>query len=152
MNWQIIIAFGVAVFSIASYVLTRRRELAWRRTEFLCAQSQYLDTDPELSEVVRILEDRDDCITIDQIFGSGDLADSKRNEYLARMDKLLNFLWRLCYATLKLKTLSKKEIEGFSWYLWRISQNPSMVEYCENNGFEDINTVIALLAPSWREK
>ena len=125
VNGQLVVAIVVAGFSMVTYVLTRRRELAWRRTEFLFSQSQYLDNNPELVEVITILENRHASLTLGQIFDpTSELDEAKRKEYLQRFDKLLNFLWRLCFACLKTKTLSDKEINGFGWYFWRISQSP----------------------------
>jgi hypothetical protein len=153
MSWELLVSLltvtisaGAVAFSVWRYSRTRRVELAWKRTEFLCTQAEYLDTDDVLNEAVRILEDRHPEITIPQIYGEdGNLDQAKRNEYLHRMDRLLNFLWRLSYAYLETKTISQGEIEGFSWYFRRISQFPVLTEYCESNGFEEINTVTATL-------
>jgi hypothetical protein len=142
MTLTILVASAAVVFSVISYVLTRRRELAWKRTEFLFSQSQYLEDDPTLVEVITILEDRHPTISVLSVFGDDSNLDQEtRQIYKQKFDKLLNFLWRLCYAYLTLKTISSKEVEGFGWYLWRISKIPSLIDYCENNGFEDINTV-----------
>jgi hypothetical protein len=143
MKWELLIAAGAVIFSIISYVLTRRRELAWRRTEFLFAQAKYFDDDPDLVETVKILEDRHTSITIPQLFdANSEFDEAKKKEYIQKFDKLFNFLWRLCYAYLETKTISQKEIEAFGWYLWRIAQYPSVVDYCENCGFEEITMVI----------
>jgi hypothetical protein len=101
INWQLVVASGLAVFTILSYVLTRRRELAWRRTEFLCAQSHYLDNDPVLVETVTILEGRHANITLCQVFDNDSgIDEATQRQYLQKMDKLLNLLWLLCYAPL----------------------------------------------------
>ena len=142
MNWNVLVASVAVIFSMTSYVLTRRKELAWKRTEFLCTQAQHLDNDPDLVDVIRILEDRHPNLTMPQIFDADSQLDyEKRGEYEQKFDKLFNFLWRLCYAYLEVKTLSSKEVEGFGWYFWRISKFPAVVDYCENNGYEDINIV-----------
>jgi len=142
MNWNVLVASVAVMFSMTSYVLTRRKELAWKRTEFLYAQAQYLENDPELVDVIRILEDRHPSLTMAQIFDADSQLDyEKRAEYEQKFDKLFNFLWRLCYAYLEVKTLSSKEVEGFGWYFWLISKFPAVVDYCENNGYEDINIV-----------
>jgi hypothetical protein len=142
MNWNVLVASVAVIFSMTSYVLTRRKELAWKRTEFLYAQAQYLENDPELVDVIRILEDRHPSLTMAQIFDADSQLDyEKRAEYEQKFDKLFNFLWRLCYAYLEVKTLSSKEVEGFGWYFWLISKFPAVVDYCENNGYEDINIV-----------
>jgi len=153
MRWELLVASCTVMvslltvaFSVWSYSQTRRGELAWKRTEFLCAQAEYLDTDDVLNEAIKILEDRHAEITMSQIFDDDSSLDTiKRNEYLHAMDRLLNFLWRLSYAYLTTKTISQSEIEGFSWYFWRISRFPALTEYCENNGFEEINIVTTSL-------
>lgn len=141
-NWQPILGFATAIGTVIGYFLTRWNELAWKRTEFLCSQAHYLDNDPVLVETIKILEERHPTLKVNDIFDSeSTLDEEKRKDYRQRFDKLLNFLWRLCYAYLEVKTLSRKEVEGFGWYFWRISRIPSLVDYCENNGFEDINVV-----------
>src|SRR5215831_8609008 len=138
-NVQLGITVVLALFTIGSYFLTRRRELAWRRTEFLCRQSEYLDSDPVLLETITILENRHPELTISAIFApeaeTTALDSRTRQQYLQKFDKLLNLLWRLCYAFLETKTISIKELDGFGWYLWKISKNPALVAYCEENGF-----------------
>lgn len=142
MDWNVLIASATVIFSVIAYALTRRRELAWKRTEFMAAQAQYFDNDKDLLEVVTILEDRHPVVTLSMIFDDDSKFDpQKRTEYIQKCDKLFNFLWRLCYAYDQVKTLSRKEVEGFGWYFWRISKFPAVIDYCENNGFQDINTV-----------
>jgi hypothetical protein len=152
VNWSLVTAVIAVLFSIVSYWLTRRKERAWKRTEFLFSQSQYLDNDPTLIEAVTILEDRHPSIKIADIYDSGGRLDkATREEYVQKFDKLLNFLWRLCYAYLAVKTFSKKEIAGFSWYFWRISEYPVLAEYCKQNGYEEINDVIERMQPDWKD-
>jgi hypothetical protein len=152
INGQLVVASVVAAFSMVTYVLTRRRELAWKRTEFLFAQAHYFENDPVLVEMVTILEGRHRALTVDQIFDpASELNASTRQEYLQKCDKLLDFLWRLCFACLETKTLSLKEIEAFGWYFWRISENPLLFDYCDNYGFEEIIIVIKKQRPVWEE-
>jgi hypothetical protein len=142
MNWSLIIASVTIIISVVFYVLTRRRELAWKRTEFIVRQAEYFDNDKDLLEVVRILEDRHPVVTLSMIFDeTSEFESQKRTEYKQKCDKMFNFLWRLCYAYDQVKTLSRKEVEGFGWYFWRISKFPAVVAYLEDNGYEDINTV-----------
>jgi hypothetical protein len=72
-------------------------------------------------------------------------------EYIQKLDKLLNLLWRLCYALLVTKTLSMRELEAFSWYLWLISEKPQLTKYCDENGFEEINIVTKRMTTMWDE-
>jgi hypothetical protein len=142
MNWSLLIAALAIIVSVITYALTRRRELAWRRTEFIVTQAQYFDNDDDLLEVVRILEDRHPVVNLSMIFDeTSEFDPEKRAYYKQKCDKMFNFLWRLCYAYDQVKTLSRKEVEGFGWYFWRISKFPAVVDYLENNGYEDINTV-----------
>jgi hypothetical protein len=55
----------------------------------------------------------------------------------------------MCYAYLETKTISRKELDGFGWYLWRISERPAIVEYCDNNGYEEINIATKKLMRYW---
>jgi hypothetical protein len=152
LNGQLVVAIVVALFTMVAYVLTRRRELAWKRTEFLFAQAHYFENDPVLVEVVMILEGRHSGVTTDQIFdAASELDASMRQQYLQKFDKFLDFLWRLCFACLETKTLSLKEIEAFGWWLWRISDNSVLFDYCDNYGFEEIVMVIKKLQPVWAE-
>jgi hypothetical protein len=145
MHWELLIAALAFAFSVTSYTFTRSKELAWRRTEFLCAQLQHLDTDLDLVKAVRILEDRAE-ITIADIFDPETTLDKEKlNEYLQRMDKLLNFFWRISYAFLETQTITQKEVEGFGWYYWRISQFPLLLTYCQANGYGKINATIKAL-------
>lgn len=153
LNGQLVLAIVVAAFSMVTYVLTRRRELAWKRTEFLFAQAQYFDNDPVLVEATMILEGRHQTLDVGQIFDPGSkLEQTQVKQYRQKFDKLLNFLWRLGFAYLETKALSLKEVEGFGWYLWRISEYPLLFDYCENSGFEEIATVIRELRPIWEER
>ncbi len=142
MDWNVIIASATVHFSVVAYVATRRRELAWKRTEFMVTQAQYFDNDQDLQEVVMIFEERHPVVTLAMIFEEDSNWDTeKRTEYKQRCDKLFNFLWRFCYAYEQAKTISRKEVEGFAWYFRRISKFPAVVIYCENNGYKSINTV-----------
>ncbi len=79
--------------SVIAYTLTRRREPAWKRTEFMAAQAQHLDNDRELIEVVTILENRHPVVTLSMIFDEdSDFDKQKRTEYKQKCDKLFSFL------------------------------------------------------------
>jgi hypothetical protein len=148
-NWQPILALATAIGAVLGYILTRKYELAWKRTEFVCAKLQYLDGDPDLLEMLKILEDRHPTVTINQIFSSNSkLNGVEQKDYQQRFDRLLDFLWQLCFAYLNLKTLSKHEIVVIGWHLNRVVQYPSLVNYCENHGFGRIITVAKKLGYS----
>ena len=132
------------MFSVFTYVLNRRAELAWKRTEFLLAQSWLFDNDQDLVEMVKMLDERHSEVTVPALFDGSVLDMEKKNEYLQKMEKLLNFLWRICFAYLETKTISKKEVEGWGWYFWRIAHYPVLMKYCED-GYEEIIITIKKL-------
>lgn len=131
-NWKELMGFAIAGFGIYKYFATRRTELAWRRTEFIFDQARRLEDDQDLSETIAILEGRCQDNSIEKIIGES------QNEYLQKLDKLLNLFDRLAYATLHQKTIDKKEVANFGWYLQKICENDKLVQYCENHGFRDI--------------
>ena len=90
-NWKELIGFAIAGFGIWKYFDTKKTELAWRRTEFLFEQGYLLDSDPDISETVKILEGRNNSITIADIFNKNN------QEWLHKFDKLFNLLDRICY-------------------------------------------------------
>lgn len=145
MNASILIAAVALIFSVVTYIHNRRVELAWKRTEFLLAQSWLFDNDQDLIEMVKMLNERHSEVTVPALF-NGSVSDiGKKNEYLRKMDKLLDFLWRICFAYLETKTISKKEVEGWGWYFWRIAHYPVLMEYCDDDGYEEINITIKKL-------
>ncbi len=99
----------------------------------------------DLLEAVKIIEGHHPDITISSIFDDNNLDKIKRNEYLHKINKLLNFLRRLCYAHLETRIISIREIERFGWYFLQIAQSPSVVKYCDEHGFEEISIVISEL-------
>jgi len=141
MDANIVIATVAILFSVVTYIHSRRIELAWKRTEFLLAQSWLFDNDQDIVEMVSILNERHNEVKVPALFDESLLDKDKRNEYLRKMDKLLDFLWRICFAYLVTKTISKKEVEGWGWYFWRIAYYPILMEYCDN-GYEEINITI----------
>lgn len=150
-SWENIITIVIAIGTVIGYFITRKNELAWKRTEFLCEQSQYLEDDPVMVEIITILEGRHPNVAICDIFASQKLSEQAKLEYLQKFDKFLNFLWRLSYSYLEVKTISRKEISGFGSYFWLISKSQPLLDYCEENGFEDIIKVIDILkrAEKW---
>lgn len=125
------IAFLIVGFSIWKYFNARKNELVWKRTEFLFEQARLLDSDPDISEAIKILEDRHQSISLEEVFEGN-------KDYLQKFDKLFNLLDRIAYATIYQKTLSIDEVVNFGWYLRKIKNKPLVVDYCNNNGFLDI--------------
>ena len=102
-----------------------------KRTEFLFEQARLLDSDPDISEAIKILEERHQSISLEEVFEGN-------KDYLQKFDELFNFLDRIAYATVYQKTLSIDEVVNFGWYLRKIKNKPLLVDYCNNNGFSDI--------------
>lgn len=130
-NLKEVIAFLIAGFGIWKYFNARKNELVWKRTEFLFEQARLLDSDPDISEAIKILEDRHQSISLEEVFEGN-------KDYLQKFDKLFNLLDRIAYATVYQKTLSIDEVVNFGWYLKKIKNKPLLVDYCNNNGFSDI--------------
>jgi hypothetical protein len=145
-NWELILALVTAIGGLIGYFLTRRYELAWRRSEFICTQLELFDTDPDLVEIITILEGRHPNVTIKHIVDyHSALNVVERNRYLQKLDRFLNLLWRFCFAHLDLKTLSKREMVSIGWYLRLIAKSPILVDYCQNYGYSRIVTVMKKL-------
>lgn len=138
--WKLIIALITAVvpsvWALWKYFHARRAELAWKRTEFLFSQAEKLDADPEMRRAIRILAGADRT-TIADLFGPSSqttpAAFSRES-----IDKLLNLLDRIAYATLHAKSLSMQEVANFGWYYKQVQCHPCLMAYCESQGYPDV--------------
>lgn len=145
-NWEVLAALGAGVWAVASFLETRRRELAWRRTEFIIKQSEFLDTDAEMRDCTLILYGKHPTLTVDDylrtVATSGPLeeADAELN---IRFEKYLNFLWRISYAHLALGTIGSKDLCAFGAYLSAIENNTRLRRHCLDDGYEEIVTAAA---------
>lgn len=138
-GWQPTLALITAIGATIGYFITHRRELSWKRTEFISSQLKYLGDDPKLFEMLKILEKRHPTISIDGIYGNEKPLNSEaRAEYQHEFDRFLNYIWCLCFAYLNLKTLTNREIVCIGRYLSLIIQHPSLVTYCEDHGYRRI--------------
>lgn len=138
-NWDKVLAFCIAGIGIWRYLDSRTRDLRWRRTELLFSQATLLDTNPDISNAVKIIECRHNDISIEDLFDdSGRPANSTHGNEWQQIDMLLNLLDRIAYAVIHLETLTIDEAMNFSWYLTLLERNNNMLRYCEENGFEDI--------------
>jgi hypothetical protein len=138
-NWELIAGLVTLVWAGYSYFAVRRRELAWKRTEFLFAQSQYIDQNEEMKSSLRILEGRDPRAAVDQIFDDAPGLDATaRDDYRQQFDTLLGHFDLIAYSVFNAKTLSTNEAKAFGWYLDRIVANRSLVTYCDHSGFKDV--------------
>jgi hypothetical protein len=138
-NWQYLTAFLAAIWIVGSFIAQRKSELSWKRTEFLFEQAKYLETDADLSEILRIVEDRNGSVSLDDVLADKtSLSESEQLRYQHSLDKLLNLFDRLYYAVTTAKTLNKSEIQIFGWYLDRLAEDQRVRKYCETEGFSDV--------------
>ncbi len=134
-----IISVCVLVFAFWKYTDIRKRELRWKRTEFLFKQAEFLDNDPNINLAVSVLDGVDGDVRIEDLFNiDGIINNTIDKRYRIGFEKLCNFLDRLAYAHLNSKAIEKKEIANFGWYIESIEKHTRVVKYCEKNGFGDI--------------
>ncbi|MFO7370911.1 MAG: hypothetical protein R6X09_11645 [Bacteroidales bacterium] len=137
---EFILAAVTIIWAIGSFILTRKKELAWKRTEFIVQQSEFLDTDKDMREVTLILYGKhtqknvSDFITL--------MKQSKLSiedeDFIMKFEKYLNFLWRISYAYLVLNTLSKKDMNAFGAYFKAVYNHKELNDYCCEDGYEEI--------------
>jgi hypothetical protein len=150
-NWEVLSGLTAGAGAVAAYILNRRRELAWKRTEFLFNLSARFDTDQILGEAIQILEGRHATVSLDQLFpkppATPDRAgDSERQ----KIDRLLNVFHALAYAEATVKTLSIHEVALFGWYLQKVCFHEGLRHYCLENGFHNI-VELCERSKIWRE-
>ena len=134
--WQPLLTVATAAGAVVGYVKTHRRELSWKRTEFICEQLRMLDTDPKLFLMLTVLEGRHPDVTVRDIYsGDGRLDAAGRNVWRQDMDRFLNFIWCLCFAYLELRTLTDRNILCVGRYLDLINGDEQLREYCLTHGY-----------------
>jgi hypothetical protein len=138
-NWQPLVAYITLVWAAVTYFISRSRDLAWRRTEFLFRQAELLDSDADLVEVASILEQRHPKVTVRDVFGRRPrISRATVGKYRQRFDKFLNVYERISYAVFVRRTLSIDEVRFLGSFLVQIAEYPPLVEYCRDNGFREV--------------
>ena len=138
-NWQYLSALIGGGVGFWRFLVSRRDDLAWRRTEFLFKQAQYLESDTNMREMLQILGDNHQTIGIGDILSEdSSISDDERFRLRNNLDHLLNFFDRVYYAHATAKTLSKEEVRVFEWYLSEISETEELAQYCRKSGFQDV--------------
>lgn len=142
-HWQYFLTLSVSVvggaFALWRFLLTRHAELAWRRTQFVFEQAGYLESDPELSEVLKLLANNHPGASLDDVLDEDTSLDDEevlRLKYA--LDKFLNFFDRMYYAVHVVCTLRLDELSVFSWYLDALLNEPGLKTYCCGNGYHDV--------------
>ncbi|MDX1285307.1 MAG: hypothetical protein R3182_09850 [Draconibacterium sp.] len=134
-----IISALALIFAYWKYIDIRKRELRWKRTEFLFKQAELLDHDKDINLATAVLDGCDPNIELEQLFDTdGNINLEVDKKYRVGFEKMCNFLDRLAYAHLTNKTIDKADIANFGWYIESIVNHTRVIKYCENNGFEDI--------------
>ena len=98
-----------------------------------------MDSGSDVKLIVSVLEHRVEAPTIPKLLADAPATASKtRKEYLAGLDKFLNFFNCLHDAIYSAKTLDIEELRVFGWYLDLILQDGDLVKYCKENGYADV--------------
>lgn len=107
-----------------------KEDLNWRRTEFLFAQGRYFDTDPDISEAIKIITGDNADIQISDLFDyeTGEWSPESGNAR-HQLDKLLNLMERLSYSYDK-KILTLEELRNFDWYFSKVKNDKHINKYC----------------------
>jgi hypothetical protein len=145
-NWQYLVSTALSTgivligggWTVHEHFEKRSDELSWKRTEFLFAQAQFVDTNPGIAQIFQILEGREPSWTIATLLSPESGTKAGRGPLLQQLDATLNVFDRLSYAVFDAKTLTPSEVSVFGWYLELIAEDSSLREYCTDNGFEDV--------------
>lgn len=138
-NWQYLTALVGGGLGFWRFLVSRNDELAWKRTEFLFDQAQYLESNPEMREILQILgNNHNDYGICDVVDDDTPLKDPEKYRLRNNLDHFLNFFDRLYYAHVTAKTMNKEEVMVFEWYLSEILETPELAAYCNESGFRDV--------------
>jgi len=141
------------VWAIFSYQLNYRNTLALERTKFIFENLRFFETDPLLQMANQIMNELPVGFTIDVFL---DVVKTKKGtpEQITKctaMDNYLNFLWRIGYAHFTLETITVDDLDAFGYYFYLISKHPGLMNYCVDEGFEEVIDAIERLKPIWDE-
>jgi hypothetical protein len=141
-KFETILAIGTFVWAISSFLISRKKELSWKKTEFIVQQSEIMDSTKEMQEVTLILYGKHSQKSVSDFIKLTSKAKLDKNEedYLMQFESYLNFLWRISYSYLVLKTLSKKDMNAFGAYFKAVNLNKELKEYCLKEGYDEIVT------------
>ena len=142
-NWGMIASLAAAVWAVWSYLSTRKKELAWKRTEFIIEQLEFLDSDVEMRECTLVLYGKHPEITVNQFLIAAKaqgLVTHEQGSLIMRFEKYLNFLWRIAYAHIVLGTLTEQDLTAFGAYFRAVKQHEELRQYCIDEGYDEIVT------------
>jgi hypothetical protein len=124
-------AVFVALCTAIGFLLTWRKEIRWKRLEFIFAQCQYLENDSEIRLAIDVLAGRTELTTAAVYSKTTPFPDQLK--YQAAFEKLFGFLDRIAYAVKYSKTLSFTEIAEFGWHFRVVCQDKNLA--AETTGF-----------------
>ena len=145
-HWQFLLGFITTVtggtLGLWRFLVSRNNDLAWRRTAFLFEQARYIETDPELSEVLKLFAGFHPQTSLAEVLSyETSLTEAEQRRLQHALDKFLNVFDRFYYAVHTTKTISLSELNVFDWYLDALQSNEQLRSYCENSGFENVSTL-----------
>lgn len=109
-----------------------KKDLKWKRATFLFKQARLFDTDPDISEAVKIVTGYNDGVSIKDLLGStGESGEGKIRKERHQLDKMLNLMERLSYA-FKNDLLTLTELHHFGWYFDKVISDDLLYGYCKD--------------------
>ena len=142
-NWTVFGALVTASWAVFSFVLSSRHDLAWKRTEFIFQQSQFLDNDSEMRECTLTLYGKNPQLKVEHFLlaaSSNASGSEHEGQIVIKFEKYLNFLWRIAYAHLVLGTLTRNDLDAFGAYFDAVASHTELREYCLEEGYDEIIT------------
>jgi hypothetical protein len=123
-----LIAVGGLAWAIISYGHNHRRTLALERTKFIFEQSKFFDTDPSIQTANKILYGFSPSFTVESFLRVMKSQNGTPDEIMMSMtvDNYLNFLWRVAYAHLTLKTITIEDLDAFGFDFYKIHTHIGM--------------------------
>lgn len=144
LDWKFLISvIGVCLtisglfFSLWKFLDSRKRELEWKKTEFVFFQASKMDENSKVSRVVRIIDGHDELKPEDIVTHKGAFCSSDP-DIIDGVHNLLNTLDRLAYAYQRHSSISLEELEPFFWYFTSIQRNTHFSTFCRKNGYRKV--------------
>lgn len=136
-HWKELVATFVAVFGLFKYFDARKKELNWKKTEFLFEQSKYIDSDDDIQFAIRVI-DGEDKLKINRVINTKGCFTTENASLIKGMHNLFNLLDRLAYAVTVRNSISMEEVAHFGWYFTSIRRNKTLVSFCNSNGYKQV--------------
>ncbi len=140
-------------WAVITYSDKKRGALALERTKFIFDNLQYLETDPSMQKANKIVYRLSHGFTIEDflLIMKGRSGTQEQTDACMAIENYLNLLWRVGYAHITLKTIERNDLDAFGYYFYEISKNVKLMEYCNEEGYEEIVDAIDVLRPIWKK-